>query len=122
MKTGRWQDKVTLLLGLWMFVTPSIFGVPEGHFFAVAWGVALGFVIAILSGMAMKWEYAWQEFANAALGIVLIASPWIFGYAHVTNLKTNSIIVGLLVTICACWRMASDGPGMPTRESLRPNS
>jgi hypothetical protein len=42
---------------------------------------------------------------NIALGIWLIISPWIYGYANAArNAMVSSVIVGILVFICAILR------------------
>lgn len=39
----------------------------------------------------------WQDWANTALGILLTASPWLFGYTGLEAATINAVAIGLLV-------------------------
>jgi hypothetical protein len=56
--------------------------------------------IIILSLAAMIAFSAWEEWINAALGLWLIVSPWILGFAH-TSAMHFAIGVGIAITFLA---------------------
>jgi hypothetical protein len=108
MKTVRWHDWANLLLGLWMFLSVAVLAFPPEATAAPVWNLLAGGLIAFCAGMAIRRPEVWEEVANVILGVGLMASPWLFGYAATANLTTNSVVVGLLVTVCSCWGMLRD--------------
>ena len=108
MKSRRWQDAMNLVLGFWMFASPTIlgFGVAGSPATLTAW--ILGLAIVLFAGLAIYIPKAWEEAVNILLGICLIASPWAAGYADQAKPAMNAMIVGLLVTALAIWAMLAD--------------
>ncbi|MBI5922991.1 MAG: SPW repeat protein [Betaproteobacteria bacterium] len=51
---------------------------------------------------------AWEEGVNMALGVWLIISPWVLGFASHRNATAGAVIVGVLVTLLAALAMAHD--------------
>lgn len=47
----------------------------------------------------------WQDSVNVVLGAWLVASPWLLGYQAQSNLKWNSVILGLLIAAVALYAM-----------------
>jgi hypothetical protein len=39
----------------------------------------------------------WQDWANTALGILMVASPWLLGYSALEGATMNAVIIGFLV-------------------------
>ncbi|HEX6956934.1 MAG TPA: SPW repeat protein [Ferrovibrio sp.] len=39
----------------------------------------------------------WQDWANMTLGILMAASPWLFGYTGLQGATMNAVIVGFLI-------------------------
>jgi SPW repeat-containing protein len=56
--------------------------------------------IIILSLAAMIAFSAWEEWVNAAVGLWLVVSPWILGFAH-TSAMHFSIGIGIAITFLA---------------------
>ena len=56
--------------------------------------------IIILSLAAMIAFSAWEEWVNAAVGLWLVASPWILGFAH-TSAMHFAIGIGIAITFLA---------------------
>ena len=104
----RWQDWVNLILGLYLFASPSILGfAATGSVVArVAW--ILGLAIAVFAGIAAYLPKVWEEAVNVILGICLLASPWGLSYADQAKPATNAVVVGLLVTGLAIWAMLNN--------------
>jgi hypothetical protein len=68
----------------------------------------LGLAIVVFAGIAIYMPKAWEEALNILLGVCLIASPWVLGYADQGMPTRNAVIVGLLVTGLAVWAMVKD--------------
>jgi hypothetical protein len=87
-------DLYNLILALLLFALPWFLARAGGT--AVVDLRASGAAIALLSLVAMFAYASWQEWANLLLGIWLIVSPWLLGFAH-TSAMHYSIGVGLAV-------------------------
>jgi hypothetical protein len=101
-------------LGVWLVAAPFILG--YASITAPLWNdILVGLTIAILTGIrafgalnqsALSWT-------NVALGVWLVAAPFILGYSGVAAALWNDLIVGLLVAILA-WRSAVARPQQNT--------
>jgi hypothetical protein len=99
----KWQresvlDLYNLLLATLLFVSPWLFRLTNGPGKIDLW--ATGAVIAVISLAAMIAYKDWEEWANVVLGLWLIASPWLLGFAH-TRAMHLSIAVGIVVAFLA---------------------
>lgn len=108
MTLRRWQDGLTALLGLWMLASPSILGFAVARSPATMTAWILGVAILVFAGIAVYMPKAWEEAINILLGLCLIASPFVLGYADQSTPATNALIVGALVTALAIWAMLMD--------------
>lgn len=104
----RWQDAGNLLLGAWLLVSPWAIGYAAGMPVAAWNAVILGVAIVVFAAVAMYMPRVWEEGINMALGVWLIASPWVLGFAAEANMMMNAVIVGILVVALAAWAMLRD--------------
>jgi hypothetical protein len=99
----RWRSESVLDLYN-LLLAAVLFGAP--WFFAHASRTAdldlrlSAAAIIILSLAAMIAFSAWEEWINAALGLWLVVSPWILGFAH-TSAMHFSIGIGVAITFLA---------------------
>ena len=88
---------IALLAGIWLFISPWVYGAyTNGNAFN-SWIV--GALIAILAGiqlssLAVSSGLAW---INCLLAIWTFISPWVFGYTGNTGRFVNSLCVGVIV-------------------------
>jgi SPW repeat len=76
-----------------------------------------GVVIVMTSTAAMIAFYEWEGWLNLALGIWLIVSPWILGFAHTKGMHI-SIGGGILITYLAAlelWLIRYDAQRAPAQ-------
>jgi hypothetical protein len=66
----------------------------------------LGVAIVVFSAIAVSIPRAWEEVINILLGIWMIISPWVVGFAGARSAESNAVIVGILTIIFAAWAMA----------------
>ena len=73
-------DLYNLLLAAVLFASPWLFKLTNGA--GKADLSATGAVIAVVSLGAIAAYANWEEWINLLLGVWLIASPWLLGFAH----------------------------------------
>jgi hypothetical protein len=96
---ARGASNIALLAGLWLFVSPWIYGA-YGN--SNAWnGWIVGALIFLFAWMRMKQPSKTNlSWLNSILGIWTFVSPWVFGYSRNPSRLINSLFVGLIV-FCA---------------------
>jgi hypothetical protein len=106
MATKRWQDWVNLVLGLWLFVSPWALQYAGS---TAAWNAyVMGAGIVVFAAVAAYVPRAWEEVINAVLGVGLVISPFVLGFAGTTVPAVHTIAIGVLVTAFAIWAMLAD--------------
>ena len=104
----RLRDWVVGLLGLWMWVSPRVMHItgiqPEAIWCAWLAGAAI-ILVTVGSRFVVETWSPWQDGTNAVLGLWLMVSPWVLGFAAHATARTNSIVVGFFVTVLALWGM-----------------
>jgi hypothetical protein len=104
--TRKWQDWITLLLGIWLFFSPWILGFypvlpgPSWNFFL------LGIAMVVFAAFALNLRTLWEEWVNLALGIWMIISPWVLRYSANTTARDDAIVVGVIVALMSIWALA----------------
>lgn len=107
MAEKRWQDGVNLILGLWLFVSPWVLAYAMQE--SAAWNAYLmGAAIVLFAAIAAYMPKAWEEAINIILGIWLVVSPYVLGFANETMVAAHTVVVGVLVTVFAVWAMFRD--------------
>ena len=104
----RWQDWANLALGAWMIISPWALGFADGDNVAAVSAWAFGAGILVFAGLAAYMPKTWEEGINVLLGVGLLASPWLFGFATQSEPTSNAAVVGVLVAALALWAMLGD--------------
>jgi hypothetical protein len=102
LKLDRSQYAVVAAAGLWLAVSPWIFGFEQSAS-ALAACVALGPALAALAVGAMLKPRAWVHWLAVVLGLVIASAPWLFGFAGESAAARNAEAVGLVSTVLALW-------------------
>ena len=109
-----WEDWCGMLLGVLIVLSPW-FPNPAGHEVVDAersFVILNTFTIGILVFGLAQLEYValqrWEEGAAIALGLWLIASPYIFGYADEGMLRFWHTSLGVLVVLLAALQLWQD--------------
>jgi len=91
-------DLYNILLAAFLFTTPWLFAYANE---VVRWDMwIVGAAIMAVALLAIFAYAAWEEWVNTMLGIWLIVSPWLLGFAH-TRAMHFSIGIGLAVILMA---------------------
>ncbi|MFC5475051.1 SPW repeat protein [Paraherbaspirillum soli] len=104
----RWQDWGNLLLGAWLFVSPWVMQYSSDLPNAIWNAHLLGAAIVVFAAFAVYIPRVWEEALNTALGIWMIVSPWVLGFASEKSVAANAVVVGILVAAFAGWAMVHD--------------
>lgn len=109
------RDKVipslaTVALGLWVLATPVLFvffdAVPAAAINHLLVGLAL---VTLAMSRAIGRTATWASWAVAALGLWLVASPWLLGYSNAQAyampglLVANDVVTGGLIAMLGAW-------------------
>jgi hypothetical protein len=98
----RFQDWANLILGVLLFLAPWLFGFADQAL--AAWNSWIaGIIVAALSVTALVRFAEWEEWVNLAVGVWLLASPWLLGFAGVRSAMWVSVILGAVIAVMAAW-------------------
>jgi hypothetical protein len=107
MKKQRWQDAINLLLGLWIFFAPWIFGSRAGAM-AIGSYTAVGSVVTFFAISGLAEFRLWKEWVNILFGAWMLISPWILHFSNLAGLAWNAVVSGAVVIVCACWALGDE--------------
>jgi len=102
----RWQDAVNAGVGVWLVLSPWALGYSTERA-AMTNAAILGLALIAVALGAVFAPHAWEEWTESALGLWLIASPWLLGFSAQTNAMRNAVVTGLVVLALALWARAS---------------
>jgi hypothetical protein len=108
----RIASGLNILAGFWLIVSPYGFG-----FYMVNppyWSsVAVGFAVVIFATLRLAVPFRFPEISwiNFALGLYLIASPFLFGFAGISSVLWNSVSAGLAIMVLAAWSAVAGSRG-----------
>jgi len=94
----KYCDVANLILGVVLFFAPWIFAFESGPQTQNAF--VCGVIIAVLSLAALAAFAVWEEWLNLIVGLWVIVSPWLLGFAHGTAMTVN-VVIGILVAALA---------------------
>src|SRR5262245_25017617 len=76
-------DLYKLAVGGFLFLSPWLFALTYGPARLNAW--ASGLILMVLSAAAVIAIHNWEEWLALALGLWLIAAPWVLGFPHLAT-------------------------------------
>jgi len=103
----HWQDPVNVVIGAWFVLSPWALGFAE-HWAATASSVVVGIALAAAALGAIFVPRAWEEWLEAALGLWMVVSPWVLGFAAMQTAMLNAVIGGVVVLVLALWVLGTD--------------
>ncbi len=91
---------IALLAGIWLFLSPWVYG---AYMSPNAWNSwIVGAVIVIFAAIRLSSPAtSGLGWINCLLGIWTFVSPWIYGYTMTTGRFINSLCVGVVVFVAA---------------------
>ncbi len=103
-----WEDGLGLLLGVTIGLTPWLYE-EEASVPAVVLNSALtGLAVLLLAQLELWRLRRWEEVAQLACGLWLIASPFLLDYAHQHHLRFWHWALGGIVAVLAAFELWQD--------------
>ena len=103
----HWQDPLNGLLGAWLVASPWALGF-SGETQATANMAIIGALLVAAALGAMLMPRAWEEWTETVLGLWLIVSPWVVGFADHANANLVAVATGAAVMVLALWTLIAD--------------
>lgn len=103
----HWQDLVAALLGAWVVLSPWALGFQDVQA-AMVNAVIIGLVLIAAALGAIFVPRAWEEWTECALGLWLVASPWVLGFSANRQAMLSAVVGGIAVTALALWTLLTD--------------
>jgi len=102
-----WEDWVGIGLGVLVVMTP-VFAGRVGNDAAMFNAALVGVAISALAAFEFVDLRRWEEFAELACGLWLVASPFVFGYEAAGALRYWHFALGALVAFLALLELWQD--------------
>jgi hypothetical protein len=105
-KQHSWKGLLGALITLWILISPWVLvhftmeplgGLALANFFAV------GIIMMVISIVPLTTSISWERWIHPAIGIWLIASPWILRFEDNAALTWNAVVTGALVLGLSGW-------------------
>ena len=103
----HWQDPANGVLGAWLILSPWILGLQQPRVAVATFIVAGALLVATAVGSILL-PRAWEEWIGAAIGVLLMCSPWALGFSDVTLAVQVALFTGLAAVVLTLWVLAVD--------------
>jgi SPW repeat len=108
-----WEDTLNLLLGVALFVSPSVLGFASEQT-AASNAYVVGVIIAAMAIAALFAFQPWEEWVSAVLGAWLVISPWVLGFSGNAGALLTHLLIGIVAIILALLASTEHYSGHPT--------
>ena len=102
----HWQDPANGVLGAWLILSPWILGLQPRV--AVATVIVAGALLVATAVGSILLPRAWEEWTGAAIGVLLMLSPWALGFSGSAPAMQVALCTGLAAVILTLWVLAVD--------------
>lgn len=113
MTEQHWQDWLVAAVGLWLILANWVLAplLPGGVSPApVTWNYLISGAAALVLAIAAIASFRiWEEWAGLVLGLWLIASPWVLGFASSLITLWTVMISGVVIVLVAGWTIFEEG-------------
>ncbi len=101
---ARLASGINVVLGVWLLVSPWVFGYHVVGSEAIANSVIVGALIAILAALrAYSGVYPGLSWINLLLALWTVVSPWVCGYAENISGRLDNMLLGIVIAGLAGW-------------------
>ena len=102
----HWQDAANAVIGVGLVVSPWAAGY-SAETAPTANAVIVGALLVASALGAMLAPRAWEEWTEALLGLWLVVSPWLLGFAG-AEMARVAVVAGLATLVFALWTLLTD--------------
>jgi len=102
-----WKDSIELVVGLWLLVSPLALGFFSNPVASIT-TITVATVVFFVSQLGIANQQPWEEWVNLSAAVILIVSPWLFGYASVVAATWNAIVAGALLVLLTVLQMVEE--------------
>ena len=102
-----WKASVELLIGLWLLFSPLALGFFSDSVASMT-AIIVATIVFFVSQLGIANQQPWEEWVNLIAAIVLILSPWVFGYASVIAATWNAIACGGILVLLTVLQMVEE--------------
>ena len=103
----RFQHWLNLVIGALLFIAPWVLG--YAGVTGAAWTAWLtGIIIAVVAVIALVQRAQWEDWVELVLGVWVVASPWIIGFAGVADAMWAHVVLGFVLAVIGAWSAWSD--------------
>lgn len=107
MQMKHWQDPANALLGAWLILSPWALAFQDNTA-AMANGVVVGLALVAAAMGAIFVPRAWEEWTEGALGLWMIASPWVLAFSSLYAVTVSAVVTGIVIVVLALWVLSTD--------------
>jgi hypothetical protein len=107
MSKWRWQDYLSVLIGVWIASSPWVFGFVDARSTATWNAVVLGLAIAVIAAVDLEILSKIEEWVLVTLGAWSIVSPWALGFTNLRETTASMVISGVAVIVLTLWEIVS---------------
>jgi len=96
-----WEDRIILLAGIWLFVSPFALGTPWLSHPATVAAMTCAAILVSCASEPPVIPDAVQEWVVLGVSLGLAASPWLLGYQDQREMTRNAVAVGAIAAVAA---------------------
>ena len=102
-----WKDSIELVVGLWLLLSPLALGFFSNPV-AAATTILVATVVFFVSQLGLANQQPWEEWVNLIAAVILIVSPFLFGYSSEIAATWNAIACGGLLVLLTVLQMTEE--------------
>lgn len=102
-----WQDSLEMTVGLWLLLSPVALGFIANPTASVS-AIGVGVAVFLFSQLGIAENRPWEEWTNLILAIVLLSSPWLFGYSAILAATLNASICAIALMVLTIMNMSQE--------------
>ncbi|HEY7241455.1 MAG TPA: SPW repeat protein [Burkholderiales bacterium] len=99
----RWQDRVVVALGAWLFFSPVALAFWNEIGFRSLDFYCIGAGIAALAYYGLRRRSMWGEWLVFILGLWMVGSPWLLHFTVVRRAAADSVAAGIVIALLSVW-------------------
>lgn len=116
-----WQDFIELCIASWVFISPFALGFFSNVNASLSC-MFIGGLVICMSIFGIAKEAPGLEWASLCLAVLLIASPWLFSYAHISAAVFSAVVSGVLIIVFATLAMMHEYSDAQNASNQKPAS